>query len=232
MFWLSLAAVIWRLSFSNLRPRSSILAFLLLWLALEIAGYFALSPFPAARRVLGIVVVATVLTGRLATMTPSRTRWPLQFATAVGSACGVFVTIIDFQEALATHQATETAAAVVNGERHGGTTWYSATWAVCYYAERDGMVPLAPNRQHVRAGDLLVIVEQPLIRFAFALDRAPVTPVAVIDQQDDLPWRTVVCYYGGRTPLQHHEGPRLRLTVYRVLADFVPTTHGVLAGLP
>ena len=32
--------------------------FLVLWLAVEGAGYFVLSPFPAARRVLGLIVVA------------------------------------------------------------------------------------------------------------------------------------------------------------------------------
>ena len=40
--------------------------FLILWLALELAGYLALSPFPAARRLVSLLVVATVLVGRLA----------------------------------------------------------------------------------------------------------------------------------------------------------------------
>src|SRR5262249_40878559 len=40
--------------------------FLMLWLALEVVGYFALTPFAAARRVLGLVVVATLVAGRLA----------------------------------------------------------------------------------------------------------------------------------------------------------------------
>ena len=39
------------------------------------------------------------------------------------------------------------------------------------------------------------------------------------------------CYYCGRTPVQHHQGPRLRVAVYRVLADFVPTSHGELPPL-
>src|SRR5262249_37123165 len=40
--------------------------FLLGWLALEVAAYFPLTPFPAVRRVLGIVVVLTLLVGRYA----------------------------------------------------------------------------------------------------------------------------------------------------------------------
>src|SRR5262249_28406519 len=38
--------------------------FLVVWLALELAGYFALSPFPAVRRGLGLVVVLTLIAGR------------------------------------------------------------------------------------------------------------------------------------------------------------------------
>ncbi len=40
--------------------------FLLLWLGLEILAYFPLTPFPATRRVLGALVVLTLLIGRLA----------------------------------------------------------------------------------------------------------------------------------------------------------------------
>src|SRR5262249_12441818 len=152
MFWLSLAAVVrklWSASAAQLRiangppaivdpqssllyPRPSILVFLLLWLALEIGCYFALSPFPAARRVLGVVVVATVLAGRLAAATPFTTRRPALIANAVGAVCGALVTVVDFQEALATHQAAEKTAAVVHGKRDGGTAWYSGTWGICY----------------------------------------------------------------------------------------------------
>jgi hypothetical protein len=39
--------------------------FLVMWLVMEILGYFMMTPFPAVRRVLGITVVASLLTGRL-----------------------------------------------------------------------------------------------------------------------------------------------------------------------
>jgi hypothetical protein len=32
----------------------------------------------------------------------------------------------------------------------------------------------------------------------------------------------VPCFYGGRTPLEHHEGTRLEVRIYRVTEDFVP----------
>src|SRR5262249_35282953 len=45
--------------------------FLTLWLGLEVAGYFMLSPFPAVRRVLGIVVVSTLLLARVSSPSPN-----------------------------------------------------------------------------------------------------------------------------------------------------------------
>jgi hypothetical protein len=39
--------------------------FLVMWLVLEVGGYVVLSPFPAVRRVLGILAAATLLVGRM-----------------------------------------------------------------------------------------------------------------------------------------------------------------------
>src|SRR5262249_41777463 len=43
--------------------------FLVMWLGLDTVGYFALTPFIAARRVLGLMVVMTLILGRLASFT-------------------------------------------------------------------------------------------------------------------------------------------------------------------
>jgi len=51
------------------RPWLSEEAFLIGWLLLELGGYFALSPFAAARRVMGVSIVATLLICRLASRT-------------------------------------------------------------------------------------------------------------------------------------------------------------------
>ena len=39
---------------------------------------------------------------------------------------------------------------------------------------------------------------------------------------DDVPLRTVSCYYCGRAPLEHHEGPRMTVRIFRVVEDFQP----------
>src|SRR5262249_2497229 len=74
-----MALVILRLLL-RLRPRSvgfrlrRPAARLLVWLALDLAGSAVLTPFPAARRVMGTIVVATLLTAHLAARTCRRPR--------------------------------------------------------------------------------------------------------------------------------------------------------------
>lgn len=229
-FWVCLGVVICHLLRHGAQAQSPDTVFLVLWLALEIAAYFALSPFPAARRVLGIVVVATLLTARLAAA-QSASRGPVLVATLASAFLAILVSAVDFQEALATRRAAAQTAAVLQANPEHGRTWFSSYWGYTFYALREGMVPIESGRVTLRAGDLLILVEQPISRLDFEPAKAPLAVLAVIEEEDLLPWRTVACYYAGRTPLQHHVGPRLRITIYRVLADFVPTAQGVAPPL-
>jgi hypothetical protein len=244
VFWLGLAGVVWQLvshgrhkvppaslAMHTTRNWHSITLFLVLWLGLEMAAYFALTPFAAARRVLGIMVVATILSGRLTALVGNAAKGPVVCATLVGAVCGVLVAAIDRQEALAARDAAQRARDFVSGQPHAGTAWFNSAWGFDYYAAHGGLVPLVPGQQTLRAGDLVVLVEQPLDRPDFGPDQAPLLKLVEYCQEDALPWRTLRCYYGGRTPLRHHAGPRVRLAIYRVLADFVPTSRGTLPGL-
>jgi hypothetical protein len=70
--WASFAAVAWCLlrwprGTGSQKSRSE--WFLLAWLIIELTAYFTISPFPAVRRIMGIVVVLSLLTGRLAART-------------------------------------------------------------------------------------------------------------------------------------------------------------------
>jgi hypothetical protein len=119
-----LAAVAWRLC----RPIHGLLLarlgwwraqrltwFLVLWLGLEVAGYFALTPFAAVRRVLGVMVVSTLLTGRLASLAcRSPRRRGLVYGIALGSAVlGLGYAAVDFREAQAEKDAAEMAARLI-----------------------------------------------------------------------------------------------------------------------
>jgi hypothetical protein len=247
----AVVAVIWRLlrdkargkgrntQYSGLRTQDSVLGtersspaprrldgFLCLWLALEVAGYFALTPFPAARRVLGLLVVVGLLAGRLAART-CRTppRRGLAWAVVAGGvALGLGFYAVDLREAEAQRRGVERAARRVFRQAGGGTAWYAGTWGVKFYAERAGLRPVVPDRSALHAGDWLVVPDAPLPHQKFVTAGAPLTTAGRVDVSDALPLRTVWCYYGSNVPLDRQEGPRVSLRLYRVTADFTPAS--------
>jgi hypothetical protein len=203
--------------------------FLLLWLGLEIAGYFALTPFPAVRRVLGIVVVMTLLIGRLASRTClTRERRALIHGVALaGIALGLLFYEVNRLDAEAEKRGAEQAAAWVREQQPqaGATVWYVGHWGFQYYAGREGMTPVVPDSSCLRTGDWLVMPDDNHNQQLIVVNPRAAHAVHQIDVTDSVPLRTVVCYFGGRTPLERHERPRLQVTIYRVEADFCPPTR-------
>jgi hypothetical protein len=197
--------------------------FLALWLGLEVAGYFALSPFPAARRVMGVVVVLTVVIGRLAARTCRRggRRWLVRCLAGLNILLGLGFYGIDLRDAFVEKEAAEDAAALIRAH-DAGPIWYVGHWGFQYYAEQSGMMPVVPYWSQLHRGDWLVIPGQPIEQQKIGLSTETTTLLAIRTHFDLLPWRTVVGYYGGRTPLEHREGPRLVVRIYRVTADFTP----------
>ena len=193
-------------------------------------GVFRAESLSAARRLLGVVVVATLLAGRLAVRSPDRHRRLVRLAALVSSVLGLGVALVDWREAAAAQEATEQAAQFVSATP--GSTWLHATWGVQFYGCRAGMQSLTPGQSLLHRGDLLVVAEQQLIRPDLQLGQAPLQHLHTVTHTDGVPFRTVLCYYSGGTVVQRHTGPRLRLLVYRVLADFVPAQHGELAAGP
>jgi hypothetical protein len=221
----TLAVVAWRLLKGGATHRRRVEWFLVLWLLAETASYFVLTPYPAARRVLGVIVAATVLAGRLASRTcrraPDRAVL-VHAATASGVVLGLILYAVDLCEATAAPRATAQVARRVESERDDATVWYVGSWGLKFYAERAGMRPVLPNRSRLQAGDWLIVPATPMPRQRARLADAPLTLVDRVTADDALPLRTVGCYYGGNVPLERHRGPRLALKVYRVLADFTP----------
>jgi hypothetical protein len=199
--------------------------FLVLWLLLEVAGYFLLTPFPAVRRLLGILIVATLLVGRRAAHTCAtgpgrRLVWGI---TAGGVALGLLFYGIDLRDAWAQKEAAEVAAEQVGPVQ--STIWYVGHWGFQYYAERAGMVPVVPDESRLRSGDWLVVPDDRLVQqriiIPAGVTEEPLPPVAV---GDGFPLRTVPCFYGGAGPVEHVAGPRRTVRVYRVTAEFVPAS--------
>jgi len=197
--------------------------FLLSWLAAEIGGYFALSPFPAVRRTMGILVVMTLLLGRLASLTcrasaRKRLNWGIVLA---GTFLGAVFYGIDMRDAYAQKQVVARAAEFL-AKKDGGTIWYVGHWGFQYYAERAGMRPVEPGVSQLRAGDWLVVPGEMIHRQALPLEEIPLRKIREFKVDDPVALRTVGCFYAGRVPLEFREGPRVTVAIYQVISACTP----------
>src|SRR5205807_7619730 len=93
-----------------------------------------------------------------------------------------------------------------------------------FYAERAGMQPVVPDVSRLQPGDWLVVPNARWNQQRIHIDPAAVEAERRVVIAETVPLRTVQCFYGGFAPLEHHAGPRIDVTIYRVLAAWVPRT--------
>jgi 4-amino-4-deoxy-L-arabinose transferase-like glycosyltransferase len=198
--------------------------FLVLWFLLELAGYFVLSPFAAVRRVMGIYIVGMLVAGRLAERMSNQERRPklIGMIAASGLALGCFYYGIDLCEARVQRLTAQALARRGRNETTGVSGWFLGSWGVQYYGERAGLRQVVPEQSRLCAGDWLAVPGDEWSHQHIRLIDAPVQKIDEITIPGRLPLRTLACYYGGRIPLQHHDGPWMRITIYRVERDFTP----------
>jgi hypothetical protein len=195
------------------------------WLLLELGAALALTPFPAARRVIGLTLVMGIVAARGASRV-SRLR-PLtapRWALAVGVAAGGAVAATDTLDAFPEKWCAERAAEAVVARPPTSTVWYVGHWGFQYYCERVGMRPFVPGLAHPRPGDYVVLpvypdggFHRPHAGFGFT-EPAGAELVAEVVWDDALSAQTVPNFYGGQDPLTGRDHPRLRVRVYRVLS--------------
>ncbi len=200
--------------------------FLVLWLGLEALAYFPLTPFPATRRILGALVVLTLLIGRLAARAwPSpRARRAAWLWAACSAALGLAYFALDCREAYAEEWGAEQAVTWIKGHG-GGRMWFEGHYGFQYYAERCGMRSTylwAPPEDSPRKDDWFVAPDGRVASEAIDLNDPALHEEARLMIGDAVPLATVSCYYCGRVPLEHHEGPRLTVRIFRVVEDFQP----------
>jgi len=202
--------------------------FLVLWLAGEVATYFAISYFPAVRRVLAIVVVATLLAGRAGSSAPNRRALPLVPLLALQAVLGLAVWSVDLLEARAQRQAAVQAVREIRARDREGSIWFVGHWGFQYYAEAAGMQPLIPDHTVLRQGDWLVVPtrvdEQEIAIPAARFETAGKVVVASGPAVTTLPE-----FYVGAHPLAHLGGAREAATVYRARAGGTVETAWPLA---
>jgi hypothetical protein len=204
--------------------------FVVLWLLGEVAGYFLLTPFPAVRRVMGVMIVGTLLAGRLAARTcmAAPRRRLIAGVTAFGIALGFGFYGVDLLDAFASKRLAENAAAHIREQDPHARIWYVGHWGFQYYAEQAGMIPVVPDGSSSRLmpGDCLVVPEPRLEQQRMRVEPYCMESDVDIIIEDRVPLRMVQCYYGGYVPLEHHDGPRARATIYRIIAPFTARYGG------
>jgi len=188
--------------------------FLVLWLVVELGAYFVLSPFPAVRRLMGLTVVITLIIGRVASRT-----WPgsdrdgyFRILVPAGVALGLIFYAINFRDAWCDKEVTGLAAQTIRQEQPGAKIWFMGGWGFAYYAGQAGMDDVSRGAPH--AGDWLVYNRNESFR-----EQRPVPDgfALVKNEQvnDWLPLRNLDCFSAGRTAIEHLEGPRSRVDIYR-----------------
>jgi hypothetical protein len=208
--------------------------FLVGWLVIELAASFLLTPFPAARRVIGLSVVGTILVARamglLGRIRPMRLPGGgmIAFVTAAGFAVAAIDTLDGFPE----KYCAERAALITADRPAGSTVWNAGHWGFQFYCERAGMKPVVPGESQLAPGDYLVLPVHPdaggFFRPHFGADPIKVRTgsaevVADVVWEDALAAQTVPNYYGGINPVVGRDHPRLRVLIYRITRGWNPT---------
>jgi hypothetical protein len=192
--------------------------FLAGWWLLEIVAYFGLSPIPAVRRVLALLVVSTLIIGRLVVRTVGPESILVRQAAFGSMLLGLLFYTVDFRDAYVEKSAVEQSLRQIAAIGPPSNTWYIARWGFQFYAERAGMKPVLPDESEFQPGDWLVISDsayfpKPVSAY---INRYKIDPVSQVVLEDRLPLRTMLGYYSSGIPIQHHEGPRRTIRIYRV----------------
>ncbi len=197
--------------------------FLVLWFALEIISYFVLSPYPAYRRFLGIVIAGTFLAGRLASRTcRSPERMGLVRGAAIGGVVlGLLLYGVDSCEAMAKKRVAQDAIRLVRSQAApNATLWFFALGR--QWLPRSGWLPLHSCRPVSScAGDWVIQVEGgPLL---VTLPEQYARQTATIEATDFIPWTAckMVPIWGPLLMRRVKGEPRAVARTYRVVEDFV-----------
>jgi hypothetical protein len=209
--------------------------FLVHWLALEIVGYLAISPFPAVRRIMGTAIAATLVIGWLAGRSQLEA-WRknlLHGLVVVTALLGLGFFAVDYLEARSEQQAAYDAAQFIGQLHSQARIWYAGYWGFQYYAEKCGMKQIVPARNgaeempallapsRCRRGDWLVIPDDSIPQQELDLNRPELEPQGQLAFDDAIPLSTLMNYYAGAAPLRHRRGPRIVLRLFRVKDDFI-----------
>jgi len=205
--------------------------FLVGWVLIEVAGYFALTPFGAARRVIALTVIGGLLVARVTSRVERRRPdrrlpgWVVGFGIAAGFAVAALDTLDAFPEKVCAERAAE----FVAQRPASSTVWSVGHWGFQFYGERAGMKLLVPGGSVLMPGDYLVLPiypnEEDFFRpHAGSVSIRPPTeavePIGEVVWDDAIAGQTVPNFYGGVNPIVRRDHPRLRVVVYRMKREW------------
>lgn len=192
--------------------------FVIGWVLLELAGYFLLTPFPAARRVIGLTIAIGVLAARVVRLIPARKppTWILPFGFLLGASTAGLDAFDAFWEQLHAQSAR------VDSKR----TWFAGHWGFQYYCEREGYTLIVPGESVLQRGDYLVLPIQPddgrfhrphigLIPIQPPPECVELLTITEFPSGPLVP-RTVPNFYGGSDPIEGWRGPKMSVGIYYV----------------
>lgn len=221
--WAALGWLYWRLArtavpTAGLRwPRGTraLRLFLVAWFVGEIVMSLGLSPFPAARRVVMVVVAATVAAGWLAVRRAGTGR--AVCAIAAGAALlGFGYQAIEYIEGRAWVDAARGAFAWARARDPAAKVYFSGGWGFEFYAPRAGMAPFLRDETPLAAGDFVACGSIDGQEVPWFADDARLEQVAVLPfGTDGVPLSTQFAYYSGERPLAGQRGPRYLVRVLR-----------------
>lgn len=205
--------------------------FLAGWLILELAGYFVLTPFGAARRVIGLATIGGLLAARAVSrfgrIGPNRgpSSWTSVFAVAVGFLMAAIDTFDAYPEKICAERAVAMAEAV----NPSAKVWFAGHWGFQYYCTRAGANQIVPGESILAPGDVLILPEHPDAKGFYRPHIGEVAihpPVWAVEKIQEMIWddylaaQTVPNFYGGVNPLIGRDHPRLKIVVYHVICEW------------
>jgi hypothetical protein len=204
---------------AGLSPRARDNLFLAGWVLIEGAGYFLLSPFPAMRRVMGLVVVITVVCGRAAAGRSERGRTPFVLgAVAANVVLGFGYYGLDCVSCFATVAAVERSVALVRVESPGARMWHDGMWGFQFHADRAGAQRVAVGRSELAAGDYLITPDDSTVNWNRPAYQEKLEAIGRVVIPSPVPVRRE--FYGGPFPIVSGSDIAQGATVYRVKAPF------------
>jgi hypothetical protein len=193
--------------------------FLALWLALEVAGFFLLSPFLALRRVIGVATALAFLAmATLAARQPATCRSHATPVAVLGVALGLLFAVSDLADARARRAAF--GEVLLELEARGapladGRVWYVGHWGFQFVAERAGMRPLVAGQSFVAPGDWLVTPSAVLAQRA-QIPAWARSAQASVEAHSPWPWSTLPNAYGGALAIRRQPERQMQIVLQRI----------------